>query len=307
MRMISQAELDRFCEQIVATVQKDGGVCAITSGMACVYYGVAQATKDCDLLCAVGSVGHLWDVLRATPLQGVGCLYRGHVTPPLDPRWLRGGWTSHFTWDFGEAAAYLDVFSVAPRASGPWIADEAGVLAGMHTVAEMKRTDRAKDWPCATALGVKLLEDGDSRGWLHIFDVPTLREVFARVPLPDAAIAQRPCLALLRDDDPRLELAVFGETVFWQTLDRLRMQVYQTAVRSYFLAVKGDPLADVPDLDRQHEVRVRHAERLLPASPLRDYGLERLLAEAKSRAGGLLAAGALDWLPDASLHFAGLE
>jgi len=129
----------------------------------------------------------------------------------------------------------------------------------------------------------------------------------ALVALPDAAIAQRPCLALLRDDDPRLELAVFGETVFWQTLDRLRMQIYQTAVRSYFLAVKGDPLADVPDLDRQHAVRVRHAERLLPASPLRDYGLERLLAEAKSRAGGLLAAGALDWLPDASLHFAGLE
>jgi len=24
----------------------------------------------------------------------------------LDPRWLRGGWTSHFHWDLGEAAAY---------------------------------------------------------------------------------------------------------------------------------------------------------------------------------------------------------
>ena len=305
--MISQAELDCFFEQIVAAVQGSGGVCAITSGMACVHYGVAQATKDCDLLCAADSVGHLWNVLRATPLQGVGCLYRGHVTPPLDPRWLRGGWTSHFTWDLGETAAYLDVFSVAPRASSPWMTEEAGVLTGRHTVAEMKRTDRAKDWPFVTALGVKLLEDGDSRGWLHIFDVATLREVFARVPLPDTRIAQRPCLALLRDDDPRLELAVFGETVFWQTLDRLRTQVYQTAARSYFLAVRNDPQADVPDLDRQHEIRVKYAERLLPASPLRDYGLERLLGEAKSRAGGLLAAGALDWLPDASRHFVGLE
>ena len=111
----------------------------------------------------------------------------------------------------------------------------------------------------------------------------------------------------MRDDDPRLELAVFGETVFWQTLDRLRTQVYHTAIRGYFLAVKEDPQADSPDLNRQHEVRVRHAERLLPTSPLRDYGLERLVAEATSRAGGLLAAHALDWLPDASLHFVGLE
>ena len=131
--MISQAELDCFFEQIVAAVQGSGGVCAITSGMACVHYGVAQATKDCDLLCAADSVGHLWNVLRATPLQGVGCLYRGHVTPPLDPRWLRGGWTSHFTWDLGETAAYLDVFSVAPRASSPWMTEEAGVLTGRHT------------------------------------------------------------------------------------------------------------------------------------------------------------------------------
>ncbi len=305
--MISQAELDRFFEQLVMTVQAKGGVCAVTSGMACVQYGVAQATKDCDLLCAADSAGQLLNVLRITPLHGVGCSYRGHLTPPLDQRWLRGGWTSHFDWDSGETAAYLDVFGVAPRASSEWRSEGAGTLTGMHTVAEMKRTDRAKDWPFATALGVKLLEDGDPRGWLHIFDVATLREVFARIPLPDTQTTQRPCLALLRDADPRLELAVFGETVFWQKLDRLRTQVYQTAVRTYFLAVKQDPQANLPDLDKQHEVRVRHAERLLPTSPLRDYGLDRLIAEAKSEAGSLVAAGALDWLPDAALHFVGLE
>ena len=50
--MIPQAELDRFFERLVTMVQTQGGVLAITSGMACVHYGVAQATKDCDLLCA---------------------------------------------------------------------------------------------------------------------------------------------------------------------------------------------------------------------------------------------------------------
>ena len=192
--MISHAELDRFFEHLVAAVQAKGGVCAITSGMACVQYGVAQATKDCDLLCAADSAGQLLNVLRATPLQRVACSYRGHVTPPLDQRWLRGGWTSHFHWESGEIAAYLDVFGVAPRASSEWMADGTGTLTGMHTVAEMKRTDRAKDWPFATALGVKLLEDGDPRGWLHIFDGATLREVFTRVPLGDSQVRQRPCL-----------------------------------------------------------------------------------------------------------------
>ena len=135
--MIPQAELDRFFEQLVATVQAKGAVCAITSGMACVQYGVAQATKDCDLLCAANSAGQLLNVLRATPLHGVSCSYRGHLTPPLDQRWLRGGWTSHFHWDLGETAAYLDVFGVAPRASSEWMTEGAGTLTGMHTVAEM--------------------------------------------------------------------------------------------------------------------------------------------------------------------------
>jgi hypothetical protein len=34
--MISQAERDRFYENLVSTVRANGGVCAITSGMACV-------------------------------------------------------------------------------------------------------------------------------------------------------------------------------------------------------------------------------------------------------------------------------
>ena len=49
-------------------------------------------------------------------------------------------------------------------------------------------------------------------------------------PCQTAQVTQRPCFVRLRGDDPRLELAVFGETVFWQMLDRLRTQVYQTAV-----------------------------------------------------------------------------
>ena len=47
---LSYAELEQFYESLVARARRRGIVCAITSGMACVAFGVAQATQDCDLL-----------------------------------------------------------------------------------------------------------------------------------------------------------------------------------------------------------------------------------------------------------------
>jgi hypothetical protein len=47
---LSYAELEQFYEGLVVRARGRGISCAITSGMACVAYGVAQATQDCDLL-----------------------------------------------------------------------------------------------------------------------------------------------------------------------------------------------------------------------------------------------------------------
>ena len=47
---LSYAELEKFYEGLVARARRRGIACAITSGMACVAYGVAQATRDCDLV-----------------------------------------------------------------------------------------------------------------------------------------------------------------------------------------------------------------------------------------------------------------
>jgi hypothetical protein len=40
----------------------------------------------------------------------------------------------------------------------------------------MKRTNRDKDWPFVTALGARMIEMGDERGWLHIYDETLLRK-----------------------------------------------------------------------------------------------------------------------------------
>ena len=46
---LSYAELEQFYEGLVVRARRRGIPCAITSVMACVAFGVAQATKDCDL------------------------------------------------------------------------------------------------------------------------------------------------------------------------------------------------------------------------------------------------------------------
>jgi hypothetical protein len=90
---------------------------------------------------------------------------------------LNGGWiqresddVSLFHTAYVPQGPHRDGRPTSPDARAPsfWITEAAGTLTGLHIVAEMKRTDRPKDWPFATALGVKFLEDGDSRGWLHI-------------------------------------------------------------------------------------------------------------------------------------------
>ena len=81
-------------------------------------------------------------------------------------RWLRGGWTAHFTWKTKPEETCLDIFGIAPRGSSAWEQEMLGLYASRHTVAEMKRTNREKDWPYITVLGIKRLKAGDRRGLL---------------------------------------------------------------------------------------------------------------------------------------------
>ena len=158
-----------------------------------------------------------------------------------------------------------------------------------------------------TALGVKLLESGDPRGWLHLFNYEVLTRTAEKLACPPEVIAIRPVLGLLTAGDEQLEVALRGEIEFWNQLDRLRIRVYERAVRPYMLAVKRDRRSHDPALHTQHLVRVEHAERLLPVNPLRQHGLERLLGQARAQAARFLPRGALNWLPDVRGCFIGLS
>src|SRR5207247_5926587 len=118
----------------------------------------------------------LLGLLNETRLGAQPCRYRGHISPPLDSRWHLGGWTSHFEWDTHPRVITLDIFGRAVRQSSPWEHDLSGLYAGMNVVAEMKRTDRDKDWTFITSLGSEMLRARDQRGWLHLFDANAILE-----------------------------------------------------------------------------------------------------------------------------------
>jgi hypothetical protein len=300
---LTYAELEKFYEGLVARARRRGIACAITSGMACVAFGVAQATKDCDLLCAPEGAGKFLGLLEEASLRGHLPSYRGHLSPPLDARWLRGGWTSHFVWDAAGAQAYLDMFGVAPRGSARWEVELQGLYAGLHTVAEMKRTNRGKDWPFVTALGAQMLEAQDARGWLHIYDEDLLRTFGGASPAPAELLKRRPILELAVANDPRLRAVLHAEVQFWHELDRARLRIYEKAVRPYMMAVKKSRVPATTALATQHDIRVRCAENHLPTNPLHAYGIERMIAEAREALGEIVQPSTLAWLPDVREQF----
>jgi hypothetical protein len=298
-------ELYAFYEGLVRTLRDRGVVCAITSGLACVHYGVAETTQDCDLLCHPGAFGELLDLLGAKKIQGAACRYRGNISPPLVARWHEGGWTSHFEWGTGPMAVVLDVFGHALRESSPWPHEMLGLYAGPQTVAEMKRTNRDKDWGAVTALGVRMIEAEDERGWLHIFNADVLAEMLKQRAVPLKLVALRPALSLASSGDPRAAGALNAERLFWEELDRRRIQILERHLRPYVSAVRKARSGREPSLGDDHDLRMDCAARHLPPNPLKDYGLERYLSEARSflTESQLIPESALTWLPDVMIYF----
>lgn len=305
--MVSYAELEEFFTGLVASAQSRGIPCAITSGMACVHFGVAATTKDCDVLCGSDHSDAFRTLIAATRFRGLKANYRGKISPPLDARWMRGGWTAHFTWKTRPDETCLDIFGVAPRASLPWANELSGIYAHPNVVGEMKRTNREKDWPFATALGGQMLESGDARGWLHLHDIEVLRRWAKASPPPGDILLVRPLLRLAPFKDTlQAKRLLLAEQVFWGGLDEIRIRIYLGHLRHYTSAVRSALHGGAPTLRESHEVRVACALQNLPFTPLRDYGLTRMIEEATRNTGSIMGEDAVKFLPDSARNFAGL-
>lgn len=128
-------------------------------------------------------------------------------------------------------------------------------------------------------------------------------ELVEALPVGSRMIALRPALRLAAERNTMLHRVVATEVEFWMHLDRLRLRIYEAGVSRYSSALRGDERLRAAPLRVQHAVRVEHATQLLPPNPLGDYGVGRLISEARAATAMGLDPTLLAWLPDARIHF----
>lgn len=278
----------------------------LTSGMACVEYGLQQNTKDTDWIVhpddSANLVALFGELERGMSGANWRISYRGLFGAPLDQEYLDGGWTSHLAAFEQPASAerHLDFFGRPPRAGEAWRADAVAGIASRDIVARMKKTDRPKDWPMVNALAIQAYYDGDSRAVLHLREPEILREAWRQSPATsrDSFVKERPLLGVLETlDDLRLERLLLVEQMIWQRVNRERYLVYQGAWKEFYRRWQRDRVGEWPTSEpflQQHR-RVCEAvrEHGLPPFPLSGENARHAVYErGLKRAAAIVAATA---------------
>ncbi|MEX1118591.1 MAG: hypothetical protein WEB60_07335 [Terrimicrobiaceae bacterium] len=146
----------------------------------------------------------------------------------------------------------------------------------------------------------------DAAGWLHLYDAEVLRQCARQSPPPGHLAGLRPLLRLAPFSNALLlKRLLLAERAFWSELDELRVKIYQKPLRPYTAAVRRASVGG-PTLAGSHEIRIECALAHLPQQPLRDYGLDRMVSEARANVSVTVGPDVLEWLPAAENNFCGL-
>jgi hypothetical protein len=240
-----------------------GLVAVLGSGQAVVYHRLAIMSKDGD-----------W-ILRETPaacervldvLGSRGAHYR--AAPPLDIRWLRGGWSSHFEHRDAEGHRIrCDFFTRPPRLGASdlhLLFDRAPgdglAVVDIEPLVRMKQTQRAKDYAVISALAERLPPDREMALTWDPDRVLALvaRGVRARRPAAEAAARG--------GDREAVAVALAREANALQIRDAARVRAYAHAMQPYLRAFQDGRVSAMP-LPEAHAAAVALAERLLPERP----------------------------------------
>jgi hypothetical protein len=207
-------------------------IVALASGQAVVHYRIAIMSKDGD-----------W-IIRETPeacryvlevLAHRGAVYRPGA--PLDPRWLAGGWSSHFEFtDERRRRVRCDFFSRPPRIAPAAIDDlfasaaDPFLVIDIESLIRMKRTQRAKDYAVIGELAARLPPEREIRVTTdpdRLLELaPTHGHDIRRVAVQAAVAGDRDAIvvALAREQDAR------------RRRDRARLEAYASAAGPYIAA-----------------------------------------------------------------------
>lgn len=210
-----------------------GSIAILASGQAVVYYRLAIMSKDGDWI--VRETEEACRRIREV-LERHGARYRAGA--PLDPRWLSGGWSSHFEFrDPSGRRIRCDFFSRPPRVP-------LQTLENLFTAADFQApTSRAKSLPVIDLVSLILMKQTQ-----RAKDYPVIGELARRLP-PDEE------LALTTDPDRILELAARS------TADTKREVVRAARENLGRLAVVQSLAAEIDDLQQQDRRRVKRYQQ----------------------------------------------
>lgn len=210
---------------------------ALTSGQACVYYGIQQTTKDSDWIIRPADLSKLCELFRKLESENCRIEYRQFCGAPLVAEYLATGWTSHVSlYDIAGQEHHLDFFGKPPRVLSLERDSENPDFANRVTVAQMKKTDREKDWPIVFTLGQQAISAGDIRGVLYGLDAEWLISAWETVSPKDRneLIAQRPILRLVDQHPNRLKRSLLIEKYLWAAVNRGRYQLYMRHWKDFY-------------------------------------------------------------------------
>ena len=286
-------------------LQERGIRFAITSGMACVYYGLQQTTKDSDWIIEPADLPKLHALLmdheRRVPPWRIS--YRQIFGAPMNTEYLAQGWTSHLSiWpSAGGEEEHVDIFGAAPRVQPGTVQPDSMGFASPDLVAWMKRTDRDKDWPIVDGLGHLLQRTANPDAVMHLQSVPRLRAVWSTFDAGARAhaVLHRPLLSLLEatPNDEVMHGLIALERTVWETVNQERYRLFQHEWKEFYRRWKKEEFWEWPTAEsfaQQHERVLSAARRYeLPIQILDEAGKEaawhRGIARTVLRSGRLEA------------------
>ena len=210
--------------------------------------------------------------------------YRQIFGAPLEAEFMAHGWTSHLLLTDPDGAEHkVDFFGKAPRVRPEDLAVDADGWATRHVVAQMKRTDRPKDWPIVHGLGRQLGEHGRPETLLHLQEYDALLSAWqaAGADIRERLALRRPLLAIFKSVPPppqdRVDRLLLIERLIWERVNDQRHGHYTRAWREFFRRW------------RKAALRAAHAHGL-PPNPLAALSREELVRLAVAKAASMAAA-----------------
>ena len=241
----------------------------ICSGQAAVLHRLALMSKDGDWILKEDE-----ESLRTIQkiLAGFEANYR--FGAPLDIRWMRGGWSSHFEYRSGPMRIRTDFFTRPPRIPAAelkqlWKENEPVDLpfVNLKTLAEMKKTNREKDYVIIGEIA-RLFEDPRDQ-LMYSRSARDIMKLAENHPNLITELAnERPLLARFSEGREKLEELLDSERRSMIRANENRLSIYMKAAEKWIALwpeiekeISGMPLSDA------HQVMVQRAEGVLPFAP----------------------------------------